>query len=718
MRRLRRSVAWAALGLSLGGAGLGAARPGAGVAATQVTEPLPALRAFARPGDLRLDNAEVTAVVRATDGALVDFLRKGAVLPTSDALGATTDIDGLWDLLPLLTVDGKPLGCERTTVLVFPSFVRATSAVSGLGVPATLSVEYSLHPSRARLSIASVVSSAAPLPPGFEAGFALRAGNTPYFVDRAGGPLSRFEGLAGWAGRRGAGGDLVLRAANPALAAVRFLANDRGFVPALRMQMPLRAAGQRELRTVFELAYEPLPVQPAEASEGAEAELSIRVSDERGRPLPSKLSLAKDGRPEPLFPDFGGLDGADRFVWTGNGHVERSLAPGAYDLLLSAGPERHVYRERVVLEAGKSYEREVVLRRAFATPGWISADLHLHQAPSVESDVSLEARVIAVAAEGVQFAVATDHYVVTDFAPTVAALVKSGALSRPLVTVTGTEVSTVGNRFGHFNVFPIAQGRNVEYENTTPSKLFASARAASPAGFLQVNHPRHDRELGYFLAFDLDRNTGIAAKPGYDPGYDGLEVFNGFHVQSAGFTDGILLDYLRVLGSGRRYVATGSSDSHQLAFLDPGLPRTWIAYGGGDDEADATAPAERVLAALKAGRAVVSSGPLIEAKVAGAGPGETAHHVGKRPRLELRVRAAPWISTAWATVLEGPSGNVLARIPIPKGERAVRLERTVPLELAGPTFVVVTVRGDTPLPNTTRTDIVPFAFTNPIWLNP
>jgi hypothetical protein len=32
--------------------------------------------------------------------------------------------------------------------------------------------------------------------------------------------------------------------------------------------------------------------------------------------------------------------------------------------------------------------------------------------------------------------------------------------------------------------------------------------------------------------------------------------------------------------------------------------------------------------------------------------------------------------------------------------------------------VVVTVRGDTPLPNTSRTDIVPFAFTNPIWLEP
>lgn len=716
MRRLRWPAAWVLGVLVALVTAFGLAGPrAAGVTPMQVITPPPGLRVFAKPGDLRLDNAEVTAVVRASDGALIDFLRKGPVLPTSDVLGSTTDIDGVWDLLPLLSVDGKPLWREATSVTALPNAVRVKSAVRIQGSVATLSVDYELDASRARLSLASVVRADAPLPAGLELGFALRAGNAPYFVDGAGGPLSRFEGIAAWAGRRGAGGDLLLRAVSPALAAVRFLANDRGFVPALRMQVPLRAPGERELRAQFALAYEPLPPLPVEHLESA---LSIRVRDERGRPLPSKLSLEKDGRPEPLFPDLGGLDGADRFVWTGNGSIERRLAPGAYELLVSAGPERDIYRERVVLEAGQSLEREVVLRRVLATPGWISADLHLHQAPSPEADVGLEARVVAVAAEGVQFAAATDHYVVTDFAPTVQEMLKSGTLSRPIVTVPATEISTVGNRFGHFNLIPIAPDRNVEYVNTTPSRLFASARAASPDGYLQVNHPRHDPELGYFLAYDLDRNTGIAGKPGYDASYDGLEVFNGFHVQSSGFTDGILLDYLRVLGTGRHYVATGSSDSHQLAFLDPGLPRTWIAYGAADDEADATAPVERVLASLKAGRAVVSSGPLIEASIAGAGPGETAHHVGRRPQLKLRVRAAPWISTAWVTVLEGPSGKVLTRLAIPKSERIVRFERMLPLELTGPTFVVVTVRGDSPLPNTSRTDIVPFAFTNPIWLEP
>jgi hypothetical protein len=267
-------------------------------------------------------------------------------------------------------------------------------------------------------------------------------------------------------------------------------------------------------------------------------------------------------------------------------------------------------------------------------------------------------------------------------------------------------------------VFPLALDRNVAYENTSPAELFASARRASPTGILQVNHPRHDPRLGYFVAYDLDRATGLPRLPGYDPGFDAIEVFNGLHVQDRGFTEGVLLDFLRLLGTGRRYVATGSSDSHQLAFLDPGLPRTLIAYGGHSDEAESSAPAERVLKALKAGRAIVTSGPLIEATIGGAGPGETAHHVGKRPKLALRVRAAPWVSARTISVLEGPSGAVIATRTLEASDRVVRFEGTLPLELFAPTFVVVTVAGDTPLPNTSRSDIVPFAFTNPIWVEP
>jgi hypothetical protein len=722
VRRSLRHLGSIAAGVAAGAGALGAssgAAPGGMSIRVMTAADLPSgLRVSAKPLDLRLDNAEVIAVVRASDGALVDFLRRGVVLPSSDALGATTGIDGVWDLSPIVLVGGTPAPRpESNRVLALPDRVRSTGWVRLSKSWIAVQTDYVLDSSRPRLGVELRFTSQQPLPPELEAGLELRWGNTAYFVSGQVRPLSNFEGLASWVGRRGAGGDLLLRAAEPGVFAARFSAKDRGFAPALRALEPPARAGAHELTARFTLAYEPLPLA-AGAPLQATGKLEFEVRDERGRPLASKLGL-KGSTAEPPFEDFAGLEGTDRFVWSGNGRLERALPAGDYEVIVSAGPEREAFRQRIALRAGATEQRKIVLRHSMPTPGWIAADLHLHQAPSVDADLALESRLIAVAAEGVQFAVASDHYVVTDFAPALASLLRSGALSRPLVTVAGSEVSTVGERFGHFNVFPIPLDRNVEYENTTPSRLFASARSASPNGILQVNHPRHDPRLGYFIAYDLDRATGIARRPGFDLGFDAIEVFNGLHVQDRGFTDGVLRDFLRLLGtSGRRYVATGSSDSHQLAFLDPGLPRTLIAYGGEDDEADATAPAERVLEALKAGRAIVSSGPLIEATIAGAGPGETAHHVGKRAQLRVRVRAVPWVSTRSLSVLEGPSGNLLFTLPIEPGERVLRFDRSLSIPVPAPTFVVVTVIGDVPLPNTSRSDIVPFAFTNPIWIEP
>src|SRR5690606_10816866 len=216
-----------------------------------------------------------------------------------------------------------------------------------------------------------------------------------------------------------------------------------------------------------------------------------------------------------------------------------------------------------------------------ATPGVLSADLHLHQVPSVDADVALSTRVLSVAAEGVELAVASDHYAITDLKPTVAALPRSVKLPSDVLTMVGTEVSTVGNRFGHFNVFPIAPSASIDYEDTTARPLFAAMRRAAPDGIIQVNHPRL-RGIGYFGAFAVDPSTGLvpeAQASSYVADFDALEVFNGLDAWSEPRVRIILMDYLRQLGLGRRYTATGNSDSHKLFYIDPGIPRNLIRYG-------------------------------------------------------------------------------------------------------------------------------------------
>jgi hypothetical protein len=680
------------------------------------------LRVFAQPGDYKLQNPVVAAVVRKRDGWLTEFWPMRPRIPTSDQLGTETDIDGIWQVHPIVYTlsDNKPLPITIARVAALADAIETEGVVDVAGVRYRALTHYRLDPQRPVLRISTAFSVHGGGPGGpIGLGDLIKWGNVPYVVEGVSPPRMTYRGPARFIGRRGAAGDLLLRRGDGQPLFLDYSARFRGFQGAIHALYHRGAipAG-RPVSVTRELAYEPLPA-PRAATTGATATLQVKVRDEAGAPLAAKLRIDRDGRDEPLFEDDGGLDGADRFLWTGNGELERELSPGRYRLLVTSGIERNAKSFLVNLRAGQRQVLEAKLARAIATPGWISADLHLHQAPSVDADISLPIRVVSIAAEGVELAVATDHYVVTDLAPTVSYLLERGVLSSKVLTVPGTEVSTLGHRFGHFNVFPLTPERNVVFENTTPSELFADARKKSPNGVLQVNHPRWDEKLGYFTYVGLDENTGEAKRPGWDPRFDLLEVYNGDDAKELKDVKKVLFDWIHLLGRGHRYVATGSSDSHNLAFLDPGLPRTMIRHGlGNSDAKDTDVPTESVLQALKAGQVTVTSGPIIIASVNGKGPGETALGVGKRARLEISVQAAPWVDVATLSVLLGGDAKLLFWTPVPRTGKAQRLRRTFDVPVAGKTFVIVTAEGERALPNASRDGTLPFAFTNPIWLEP
>jgi hypothetical protein len=680
------------------------------------------LRVFALPGDYKLENSLVAAVVRKRDGFLTEFWPIRPRLPTSDQLGTESDIDGIWLVQPIVYTlsDNKPQTLTIARVTALADAIETEGVVDVAGVRYRALTHYRLDARRALLRITTSFSVDGGGPGGpIGLGDLVKWGNVPYVVEGLSPARMTYRGPARWIGRRGAAGDLVLRRGDAQAFFLDYSARFRGFQGAIHALYHRGAipAG-RPVSVTRELAYEALPAQRP-AARAATGTLEIKVLDEAGAPLAAKLRIDREGSTEPLFEDDGGLEGADRFVWTGNGQLERELAPGRYKLLVTSGIERNAKSFSVNLQAGKRRSLEARLARAIATPGWISGDLHLHQAPSVDADISLPIRVVSVAAEGVELAVATDHYVVTDLAPTVIFLRERGVLSSKLLTVPGTEVSTVGRRFGHFNVFPLAPERNVIFDNTTPSELFADARRKSPDGVLQVNHPRWDEKLGYFTYVALDEKTGEPRRAGWDPRFDLLEVYNGDDAKALKDVKKVFFDWIHLLGRGQRYVATGSSDSHNLAFLDPGLPRTMIRHGiGTSDATDVDAPASAVLQALKAGHVTVTSGPIIEASVNGRGPGETATGTGKRARLEVRVQAAPWVDVASLSVLVGGEGKLLHWVPVPRTGQPLRLRRSFEIPIENKTFVIVSAEGERALPNASREGTVPFAFTNPIWLEP
>lgn len=677
------------------------------------------LRVFGTPGDPKLQNALVTAVVRKSDGFLVDFWRNRPTLPTTAQLGTLTDIDAIWQLVPLVRFGDKsaPVLASRVSELADAIEVEGIAELGGVRYRAR-SV-HRLHPREPRLTVSTTFSVAGGGASGpIELGDEVKWGNTRYYVEGLGQSRMKYKGPAKWVGRRGAGGDLMLR---PGAGQPMWLdytsAKQPGFqgaITALFFKGKLAAGQSVTIRR--ELSFEKIPVaEPAPPKNPGT--LRIEVSDEAGRPIAAKVRVDREGQKNPIFPPDGDLDGSDRFLWTGNGKLRKPLEPGRYRLLVTAGIERDAVSKSVEVRAGDEVRVDARLPRVIETPGWISADLHLHQAPSVDADIGLPERVVAIAAEGVELAVATDHYVVTDLAPTVRWLEQRGLLTTRVQTVVGSEVSTLGRRFGHFNVFPLRTDQNVRSVDVTPSELFASARKASPNGVLQVNHPRLDPKLGYFTYHGIDDASGEMKVAGYDPGFDTLEVYNGDDAWKLKAVKKVLFDWMHLLGRGHRYTATGSSDSHSLAFLDPGLPRTLIRHGGsGSDADDVAAKQADVLAALKAGRAIVTSGPVIEASIDGKGPGETAR--GKTARLRVVVKAAPWVDVRALEILQGGQAKRVKWQQIPKSQKVVRLDQSFDFPVTEPTFFVVTAQGERGLPNASRDGTVPFAFTNPIWVEP
>ena len=115
---------------------------------------------------------------------------------------------------------------------------------------------------------------------------------------------------------------------------------------------------------------------------------------------------------------------------------------------------------------------------------------------------------------------------------------------------------------------------------------------------------------------------------------------------------------------------------------------------------------------------IVSSGPFIEASVEGKGPGETARGVGGKALLKLRIRAAPWVSVSKLEVYEGGKPRIVHNGPNLAEPEADSLRANPGNSNHPPHVLVVVVRGDVPLPNVARESTLPFAFTNPIWVEP
>ncbi|MET0283303.1 MAG: CehA/McbA family metallohydrolase [Polyangiales bacterium] len=423
---------------------------------------------------------------------------------------------------------------------------------------------------------------------------------------------------------------------------------------------------------------------PGRVDSDALGELSIVAIDrDTGKPLAVRARVS----PRSPLRD-------DRVLVDREGKLGARLRPGRYRVTVSHGPHWSLDERDVDLEPGATLTVRAALRREVDAARFTACDLHVHSDESPDSNLELQARIDTVLAEDVQFVVLTNHNKVTRAEQ---ALARAG-----IGTLPGLEVTTWAPELGHFNVFPRASVP--KYAGTNAVELLKELRK-DERSFVQMNHPRLEGHIGYFELAHFDRESGRGSGD-FPLAFDAMEVWNGYDLAEDARRDEVFADWLALVSRGQHIHATGNSDSHKAGLLPyVGYPRTYVHV----PRAEALR-GDKILAALKHGRAFVSNGPLLDVRVHGRGPGETVHlaRTASEVEVEVEAQAPDWMELSEITLWLG-------------SERAVTIPADTRVKLSLPLgeqrSLVATVRGKGSMkPLLGRSGVAPFAFTNPIWI--
>ncbi|MCH2186213.1 CehA/McbA family metallohydrolase, partial [Myxococcota bacterium] len=413
-------------------------------------------------------------------------------------------------------------------------------------------------------------------------------------------------------------------------------------------------------------------------------------------------------------------------------HVE--LPPGQYRVLATRGPEWSVSETTLEVKPGKASSLHLdPLRRSFTADGTLSADFHVHAAPSDDSSLPVRQQVAAFVAMGTEVLVSTEHDVVFDYFP----MIEEMGLTQRLNVITGVEVtsSATGDitpfTSGHANAFPL-DPQAAAYRSGSPfaenrrlRDIIQDLRARPTRPILQLNHPREaglDQGLGSYLTHlavserGFDPTQGLDEEPNRpltetDPAsgirdfdFDAVELLNHVSMEAYRLTRA---DWFAWLLQGERRTATANSDSHSAAH-PVGLPRNYVAYSG---ERGSLFDRKAFLKAVRAGRTTGSSGPWLNVRLNEAGPGDT--HRGRAGLLDIRVARADWVPVDEIRVYV--NGDLVAQEPWTESGHW-----RLPLKFEQDVFITVEAEGraetgsvyDQIAPGAT-----PFAFSNPIFVD-
>ncbi len=452
---------------------------------------------------------------------------------------------------------------------------------------------------------------------------------------------------------------------------------------------------------------------------GKTGPLAYEVIDRAtGKRMPVKLTfVGVKGTPSPRFSrgdigrveaDASGVAAINR-VFSVDGTGEIPLPLGTYDVTASRGIEWTITTTRIEMTAAGG-KLATALDHVIDTPKWASGDFHVHAEPSPDSNVPMRDRALEFVAEGVDMIVATDHNVVADYAPEIARL----ELGRSLSSTPGNEVST---GWGHFGAFPlpvVARTALPKISGMKPQQIFDAFRKLGPDAIINVHHPRLEKLTGYFWIGKLDAKRGIAKTKDFSFDFDAVELLNGYEDTKLKLLDRNMTDWFSLLDRGVIATATGNSDSHHMTYNLGGYPRNYVQVA---DDAPGKVTGADMAKGIKAHRAFFTTGPIVDFGSGKAGIGDVAPAPDGKARLEIAVRAAPWVSVSRVKLYVAGKLEKIWEVS-PTINSIERLKTTYELRLPHDTHAVIRVEGDQPLTpvigGVGSTSIYPIALTNPI----
>lgn len=409
--------------------------------------------------------------------------------------------------------------------------------------------------------------------------------------------------------------------------------------------------------------------------------LEVRVTEAGGGLVPAKITVAaRGGRlPEIYYAESPRTAVRPGIVYTADGRARLELPAGRYRVYATRGMEWSMASEVVDLSQAPMVGLDLQVRREVDTEGFVAADTHVHTFTfSGHGDASVEERLITLAAEGVELAIATDHNHNTDYRPAQERM----KLHEHFRSVTGNEVTT---EVGHFNAFPLdPKGAVPDHHLLDWVRLVEDMRAKG-AKVVILNHPRWPEiHTGPFARGRLNRLSGEFSRP---VPFDAVEVVNSTTLTTDPWF--VLQDWLALWNAGHQVTAVGSSDSHTVG--DPvGQGRTYVrSRSDRPREIDL----EDVCAAFVRGDASVALGIFVTARIAGRGMGGLARASGE-VGVELTVRAPGWVRPREAFVYVNGRRAARKAVPSRQGEPT---DATLLLPVRLPphdAYVVCAVSGD------------------------